>query len=157
MRVLSMLLLASHIMIVSVLFTASHEGYAPFRKGNEVQGNNHVQSPRRQPGERSSRISHDWNDPSADNKLKSSDTVWSHPKDSINHSGSNVISLPQSKGESRWQIGEDPALRRQPSLVFDREREVRKPMPSSPEELSLMRAIKTAVDPDGRMNPGAVL
>ncbi|XP_013610746.1 PREDICTED: uncharacterized protein LOC106317482 isoform X1 [Brassica oleracea var. oleracea] len=116
---------------------ASHEGYAPFRKGNEVQGNNHVQSPRRQPGERSSRISHDWNDPSADNKLKSSDTVWSHPKDSINHSGSNVISLPQSKGESRWQIGEDPALRRQPSLVFDREREVRKPMPSSPEELSL--------------------
>jgi len=132
-----MLLLASHIMIVSVLFTASHEGYAPFRKGNEVQGNNHVQSPRRQPGERSSRISHDWNDPSADNKLKSSDTVWSHPKDSINHSGSNVMSLPQSKGESRWQIGEDPALRRQPSLVFDREREVRKPMPSSPEELSL--------------------
>ncbi|KAG2276868.1 hypothetical protein Bca52824_059423 [Brassica carinata] len=116
---------------------ASHEGYAPFRKGNEVQGNNHVQSPRRQPGERSSRISHDWNDPSADNKLKSSDTVWSHPKDSINHSGSNVMSLPQSKGESRWQIGEDPALRRQPSLVFDREREVRKPMPSSPEELSL--------------------
>ncbi|CAN7027896.1 unnamed protein product [Brassica oleracea var. botrytis] len=116
---------------------ASHEGYAPFRKGNEVQGNNHVQSPWRQPGERSSRISHDWNDPSADNKLKSSDTVWSHPKDSINHSGSNVMSLPQSKGESRWQIGEDPALRRQPSLVFDREREVRKPMPSSPEELSL--------------------
>ncbi|CAF2041211.1 unnamed protein product [Brassica napus] len=116
---------------------ASHEGYAPFRKGSEVQGNNHVQSPWRQPGERSSRISHDWNDPSADNKLKSSDSVWSHPKDSINHSGSNVMSLPQSKGESRWQIGEDPALRRQPSLVFDREREVRKPMPSSPEELSL--------------------
>ncbi|CAH8390762.1 unnamed protein product [Eruca vesicaria subsp. sativa] len=117
---------------------ASHEGYAPFRKGNEVQGNNHVQSPWRQPGERSSRISHDWNDPSADNRLKSSDNVWSHPKDSINHSGSNVMSLPQSKGESRWQIGEDPALRRQPSLVFDREREVRKPMPSSPEELMLV-------------------
>ncbi|KAF8091840.1 hypothetical protein N665_0433s0009 [Sinapis alba] len=116
---------------------ASHEGYAPFRKGNEVPGNNHVQSPWRQPGERSSRISHDWNDPSADNRLKSSDNVWSHPKDSINHSGSNVMSLPQSKGESRWQIGEDPALRRQPSLVFDREREVRKPMPSSPEELIL--------------------
>ncbi|KAG2302377.1 hypothetical protein Bca52824_031028 [Brassica carinata] len=118
---------------------ASHEGYAPFRKGNEVQGNNHVQSPWRQPGERSSRISHDWNDPSADSRLKSSDNVWSHSKDSINHSGSNVMSLPQpqSKGESRWQMGEDPALRRQPSMVFDREREVRKPMPSSPEELVL--------------------
>ncbi|XP_018455088.1 protein ESSENTIAL FOR POTEXVIRUS ACCUMULATION 1 isoform X1 [Raphanus sativus] len=114
---------------------ASHEGYAPFKKGNEVQGNNHVQSPWRQAGERSSRISHDWNDPSADNKLKSSDNVWSHPKDSINHPGSNAMSLPQSKGESRWQIGEDPGLRRQP--VFDREREVRKPVPSSPEELIL--------------------
>ncbi|CAH2046723.1 unnamed protein product [Thlaspi arvense] len=140
---------ASHIVAVSVMFAVSHEGYAPFRKGNEVpvremkelgmQGNNHVQSPWRQPsaGERPSRISHDWNDPSADMRLKSSDNVWSHHKDSINHSGGNVMSLPQSKGESRWQMGEDPALRRQPSLVFDREREVRKLMPSTPEELSL--------------------
>ncbi|KAJ0252545.1 Protein ESSENTIAL FOR POTEXVIRUS ACCUMULATION 1 [Hirschfeldia incana] len=114
----------------------SHEGYPPFRK-SEGLGSNAVQSPWRQPGERSSRISHDWNDPSADNRLKSSDNVWSHSKDSINHSGSNVMSVPQSKGESRWQIGEDPVLRRQPSLVFDREREVRKPIPSSPEELVL--------------------
>ncbi|EOA12455.1 hypothetical protein CARUB_v10025736mg [Capsella rubella] len=130
---------------------ASHEGYAPFRKGNEVpvrelkepsmQGNTHVQSasPWRQPsaGERSNRNSHDWNDPSADSRLKSSDSVWSHPKDSINHLGGNNMMLPQSKGESRWQINEDPALRRQPSLVFDREQEVRKLLPSSPEELSL--------------------
>lgn len=109
-------------------------------KEPSVQGNNHAQSmsPWRQPsvGERPSRISHDWNDPSADARLKSSDNVWSHPKDSINHSGGNVM-LPQSKGESRWPVSEDPALRRQPSLVFDREREVRKIPPSSPEELSL--------------------
>ncbi|CAH8278601.1 unnamed protein product [Arabidopsis lyrata] len=130
---------------------ASHEGYAPFRRGNEVpvrelkepsmQGNTHVQSasPWRQPsaGERSNRNSHDWNDPSADSRLKSSDSVWSHPKDAINHLGGNNMMLPQSKGESRWQISEDPALRRQPSLVFDREQEVRKLLPSSPEELTL--------------------
>ncbi|CAE6223897.1 unnamed protein product [Arabidopsis arenosa] len=130
---------------------ASHEGYAPFRRGNEVpvrelkepsmQGNSHVQSasPWRQPsaGERSNRNSHDWNDPSADSRLKSSDSVWSHPKDPINHLGGNNMMLPQSKGESRWQISEDPALRRQPSLVFDREQEVRKLLPSSPEELTL--------------------
>ncbi|KAG7533011.1 GYF domain [Arabidopsis thaliana x Arabidopsis arenosa] len=130
---------------------ASHEGYAPFRRGNEVpvrelkepsvQGNAHVQSvsPWRQPsaGERSNRNSHDWNDPSADSRQKSSDSVWSHPKDPINHLGGNNMMLPQSKGESRWQISEDPALRRQPSLVFDREQEVRKLLPSSPEELTL--------------------
>ncbi|KAG7604704.1 putative GYF domain-containing protein [Arabidopsis thaliana] len=130
---------------------ASHEGYAPFRRGNEapvrelkepsMQGNAHVQSasPWRQSsgGERSNRNSHDWNDPSADSRLKSSDSVWSHPKDSINHLGGNNMMLPQSKGESRWQISEDPSLRRQPSLVFDREQEVRKLLPSSPEELSL--------------------
>ncbi|KAL1206380.1 Protein ESSENTIAL FOR POTEXVIRUS ACCUMULATION 1 [Cardamine amara subsp. amara] len=123
---------------------ASHEGYAPFRKGSEVpvrelkelsmQGNNNVSSvsPWRQPsvGETSNRMSNDWNDPSADSRLKSSDSVWSHPKDSMNHPGGNNMMLPQSKGESRWQIGEDPALRR--------EREVRKLLPSSPEELSLL-------------------
>lgn len=116
----------------------------PVREMKELsmQGNSNVPSvsPWRQSsvGERSNRISQDWNDPSADSRMKSSDTVWSHPKDSINHSGGNSMMLPQSKGESRWQIGEDPALRRQPSLVFDREREVRKLPPSSPEELSLL-------------------
>ncbi|CAN8276967.1 unnamed protein product [Cochlearia groenlandica] len=130
---------------------ASHEGYSPFRKSNDMpvrelkdlsmEGNNHAPSvsPWRQSsvGERPSRISHDWNDPSADNRLKSSDSVWSHPKDSINHLGGNPMMLPQSKGEPRWPISEDPALRRQPSLVFDREQEARKLLPSSPEELSL--------------------
>ncbi|XP_010540354.1 PREDICTED: uncharacterized protein LOC104814159 [Tarenaya hassleriana] len=116
------------------------EGNLTMRKAEEgsvMQENNNIQSISPRPplsvGERSSRISHDWNDPSADVRMKNSDTAWAPPKGLLN----NVMNLPHSKGESRWPISEEPILRKHPSSVLDREHEARKLLPSSVEALSL--------------------
>lgn len=39
--------------------------------------------------------------------------------------------------EQKWQVGEDPIIKRQPSGILDRENESRKPFPPSPEDLVL--------------------
>ncbi|XP_019058162.1 PREDICTED: uncharacterized protein LOC104814161 [Tarenaya hassleriana] len=116
------------------------EGNLTLRKAEEgsvMQENNNIQSisPCRplSVGDRSSRISHGWNDHLADVRMKNSDATWAPPKGLVN----NVMNLPHSKGESRWPISEEPILRKQPSSVLDREQEARKLLPSSAEALSI--------------------
>lgn len=89
-------------------------------------------------GDRSSSHSHDWRDIPGDTKPRNPDMGWSQPsKDSTNKWESNLANSSLPKDELKWNTTEDPILKRQPSLVPDREQEAAKLSQPSPEELSL--------------------
>ncbi|KAK9271198.1 hypothetical protein L1049_026788 [Liquidambar formosana] len=89
-------------------------------------------------GERSHVASHDWRDIPTDVRSSASDMGWSQPqRDSSNEWEGSSANSSYLKDESKWQVSEDPIIKRQPSGVLDREHDTRKLLPPSPEDLLL--------------------
>lgn len=107
-----------------------------------MQGNNSANpgTPWRAPslGEQLHGVSHDWTEMPSDVRSRTPDMVWNQPqKDLDNQWGSNFGNPSYSKDEAKWQTSEDPIIKRQPSLVLDREQEGKKLSLPSPENLVL--------------------
>ncbi|KAJ0086530.1 hypothetical protein Patl1_09124 [Pistacia atlantica] len=118
---------------------AFREDSGPFRKADaihresSVQENNSVHSGAvwraSSLGDRSHVASHVRKDIPSDVKSITSDMAWSQPqKDTTNHWDGDL---------AKWQTSEDSVLKRQASIVMDREQEAMKLSQSSPEELIL--------------------
>ncbi|KAL6982782.1 hypothetical protein U1Q18_016173 [Sarracenia purpurea var. burkii] len=89
-------------------------------------------------GERTNATSHDWRGIPTDVRPRSSDIGWLQSEKDLNNEWGSVFLDPSyPKDESKWQIGEDPMIRRQPSVGVDREQETRKLLQQSPEDLLL--------------------
>ncbi|XP_052202363.1 protein ESSENTIAL FOR POTEXVIRUS ACCUMULATION 1 isoform X2 [Diospyros lotus] len=90
-------------------------------------------------GDRSPLASHDWREIPTDLRSRISEFGWLRPQKDINNEqrGSGLGDLSYPEDESKWQVGKDAVIRRQPSAVLDRELETRKLLQPSPEELLL--------------------
>lgn len=122
-----------------IFFAAFREDSGPFRKADainresSVQENNSVHSGTAwrasSLGDRSHMASHVRKDIPSDVKSITSDMAWSQPqKDTTSHWDGDL---------AKWQTSEDSALKRQASIVMDREQEAMKHSQPSPEELIL--------------------
>ncbi|CBI19683.3 unnamed protein product, partial [Vitis vinifera] len=129
---------------------ALREDGTPYRKSDEVpinrdlsmHGNSsiHPGNTWRAPslGERSHTVTHDRRDIPTDVRSVPSDMGWAQPKKEMNSEWtSGLANPPYSKDELKWQISEDPIIKRQASLVLDREPEARKLSQPSPEDMVL--------------------
>jgi hypothetical protein len=88
--------------------------------------------------EHSNVTSHDWREIPADIRSRSSDIGWLQSRKDLNNEwGFGLSDLSYPKDESKWQLGGDPAIRRKPSAVLDKEQETLKLSQTSPEDLLL--------------------
>ncbi|KAK6938807.1 GYF domain [Dillenia turbinata] len=126
------------------------EGNFPFGKAGEaanhepnIQGSSsvHLSTSWRSSslGEPSPRGSLDWRDMPSDIRPRNSDLGWSLPQKDLNKEWGNSLRDPSfSKDEPNWKIGDDSNIKRQSSLVLDKEQEVRKVLSqASPEDMML--------------------
>ena len=89
-------------------------------------------------GERAHAVSHDRRDVPTDVKSGQSDMGWVQPKKEMNGEWTSGLANPSySKDELKWKISEDTMIKRQASLVLDRDPEARKISQASPEDLVL--------------------
>ncbi|KAK3231592.1 hypothetical protein Dsin_003473 [Dipteronia sinensis] len=128
---------------------ATREDSLPYRKAevainkeSSTQENNsaHPGTIWRAPslGERSHVGSHGRREISSDVRSVTSDMAWSLPqKDTINEWEGNLAKSLYSKDEAKWQTSEDPVIKRQLSVVMDKEQEARNLSQPSPEDLVL--------------------
>ncbi|KAA8537641.1 hypothetical protein F0562_027249 [Nyssa sinensis] len=88
--------------------------------------------------ERTHQTSWDLRDTSTDIKSRTSDIGWSQSHKDLNIEWESGLADPShSKDESKWQIGDDRIIKRQLSVVLDRDQEIRKLSQPSPEDLLL--------------------
>ncbi|XP_024972231.1 uncharacterized protein LOC112511070 isoform X1 [Cynara cardunculus var. scolymus] len=88
-------------------------------------------------GERLQSNSHDLRDLPADIRSRT-DISWSQPqKDTTNEWSGSSANPSYSKEGPKWQVSEDPVIKRQPSGISDREQETRIHSQPSPEDLVL--------------------
>ncbi|KAK6939447.1 GYF domain [Dillenia turbinata] len=92
--------------------------------------------------------SHGWRDKPTDVRPRNSDLGWSQPQKDLNKEWGNSLRDPLfSKNESSWKIVDDSNIKRQSSLVLDKEHEVRKILSqTSPEDMLLYYK-----DPQGKI------
>lgn len=89
-------------------------------------------------GEQLHMAMHDWREIPSDGRSRTPEMGWNQPqKDLANQWESNLVSSPYLKDEAKWQASEDPMIKRQPSVVLDREKEAKKLSQPSPENLVL--------------------
>ncbi|KAH9758670.1 protein ESSENTIAL FOR POTEXVIRUS ACCUMULATION 1 [Citrus sinensis] len=128
---------------------ASKEDSTPYRRPEvpinreaSMQENNSVQSgtPWRTSslGESSYVGSYGQRDIPSDIRAKSPDMAWSQlQKDTTKQWEGDMAKSLYSRDEAKWQTSEDPVIKRQSSIVMDREQESRKISQPTPEELVL--------------------
>ncbi|KAJ9159784.1 hypothetical protein P3X46_025258 [Hevea brasiliensis] len=114
----------------------------PIIRESTLQGNNseHPNTPWRAQslGEHLHMALNDWREIPSDGRSRTSEMGWNQPqKDLDNRWDSNLVNSPCLKDEAKWQASEDPVIRRQPSVLLDREQEAKKLSQPSPENLVL--------------------
>ncbi|KAA8528636.1 hypothetical protein F0562_035991 [Nyssa sinensis] len=89
-------------------------------------------------GERMHQTLHDLREIPTGIRSRTSEIGWSQSQKDLNNEWESGLADPSySKDESKWQIGNDPIIKRQSSVVLDRDRETRKLLQPSPEDLLL--------------------
>lgn len=136
-------------LFIYCFFIVSKEDSTPYRRPEvpinreaSMQENNSVQSgtPWRTSslGESSYVGSYGQRDIPSDIRAKSPDMAWSQlQKDTTKQWEGDMAKSLYSRDEAKWQTSEDPVIKRQSSIVMDREQESRKISQPTPEELVL--------------------
>ncbi|XAR61778.1 hypothetical protein NMG60_11016293 [Bertholletia excelsa] len=111
-------------------------------KESSMLGNSsvHPGTPWRSPsiGEHTHLTMQNWRGSPLDIRSRTTEIGWlQSQKDVKNEWGSGLADLPCPKDQSKWQVTDDPIIRRQSSSVLEREQETQKLSQPSPEDLVL--------------------